>query len=84
MSHHTVTLKLVPPELLVDRHEIGTDRIVVHVHVRDDEAAARVAIVKSWSNGQTEGQLTKLKLVKRQIYGRAGLDFLRQRVLHAA
>jgi transposase len=27
-----------------------------------------------WSNGQTEGQITKLKLVKRQMYGRGKLD----------
>ncbi|WP_369721938.1 hypothetical protein [Bradyrhizobium sp. LLZ17] len=32
------------------------------------------AITTSWSNGQTEGQITKLKLVKRQMYGRAKLD----------
>jgi transposase len=34
-----------------------------------------------WSNGQTEGQITKLKLVKRQMYGRANLDLLRARLL---
>ncbi|WP_125656682.1 transposase [Sphingomonas sp. 2R-10] len=34
-----------------------------------DVAAVRVAIVTSWSNGQTEGQIIKLKLVKRQMYG---------------
>ena len=32
MSHRTVPLKLVPPGLLVDRHEIGTDGIIVHAH----------------------------------------------------
>jgi len=32
-----------------------------------DEAAVRAAIILPWSNGQTEGQFTKLKLVKRQI-----------------
>ena len=39
--------------------------------VAKDEAAVRAAITTSWSNGQTEGQVTRLKLVKRQIYGRA-------------
>ena len=34
-----------------------------------------------WSNGQTEGQVNRLKLVKRQMYGRANLDLLRARVL---
>ena len=34
-----------------------------------------------WSNEQTEGQVNRLKLVKRQMYGRANLDLLRARVL---
>lgn len=39
-----------------------------------DRAAVTAALVEPWSNGQTEGQITKLKLVKRQMYGRAKLD----------
>ncbi len=46
-----------------------------------DLAAVRAAITEPWSNGQTEGQITKLKLVKRQMYGRAGLDLLRARLV---
>jgi transposase len=42
-----------------------------------DEKAVAAALVEPWSNGQTEGQITKLKLVKRQMYGRAKLDLLR-------
>jgi hypothetical protein len=42
--------------------------------VAKDEAAVRAAIISPWSNGQTEGQITKLKLVKRQMYGRAKID----------
>jgi hypothetical protein len=38
--------------------------------VARDEAAVRAAITSSWSNGQTEGQITRLKLVRRQMYGR--------------
>lgn len=49
--------------------------------VRADLAAIRAALTEPWSNGQTEGQITKLKLVKRQMYGRAGLDLLRARLL---
>ena len=49
--------------------------------VRDDEAAVRAAIVEPWSNGQTEGQVTKLKLVKRQMYGRGKIDLLRARMV---
>jgi hypothetical protein len=36
--------------------------------VARDEAAVRAAITSSWSNGQTEGQITRLKLVRRQMY----------------
>ena len=49
--------------------------------VADDKAAIAAAIEEPWSNGQTEGQITKLKLVKRQMYGRANLDLLRARLL---
>jgi len=48
-----------------------------------DEAAVRAAITSPWSNGQTEGQITKLKLVKRQMYGRGKLDILQARVIGA-
>jgi hypothetical protein len=37
--------------------------------VAKDEPAVRAAITLPWSNGQIEGQITKLKLVKRQTYG---------------
>jgi transposase len=46
-----------------------------------DKAAVVAAIVEPWSNGQTEGQVTKLKLVKRQMYGRANLDLLKARLV---
>jgi transposase len=51
--------------------------------IRKDIAAVRAAIVSPWSNGQTEGQITKLKLVKRQMYGRAKLDLLEARLIGA-
>jgi transposase len=46
-----------------------------------DKAAIQAAIVSPWSNGQTEGQICKLKLVKRQMYGRGKLDLLQARVI---
>jgi transposase len=46
-----------------------------------DKAAVTAAIVSSWSNGQTEGQICKLKLVKRQMYGRDNIDLLQARVI---
>ena len=52
--------------------------------LEQDGAAVRAALMTPWSNGQTEGQITKLKLLKRQLYGRANFDLLRRRVLLAA
>jgi transposase len=49
-----------------------------------DRAAVSAAIISPWSNGQTEGQITKLKLVKRQMYGRGKLDLLQARVIGPA
>jgi transposase len=49
----------------------------------DDRAAVEAGLTQVWSNGQTEGQINKLKLVKRQMYGRAKFDLLRCRVLAA-
>ncbi len=51
--------------------------------VRRDEAAVRAAILSTWSNGQTEGQITRLKLVKRQMYGRGKIDLLQARLIGA-
>ena len=52
--------------------------------LRREEIAVRAGLDLPWSQGQTEGQITRLKLIKRQGYGRAKFDLLRQRVLHAA
>jgi transposase len=52
--------------------------------LRQDQAAVQAALELAWSNGQTEGQITRLKLIKRQMYGRAKHDLLRARVLQAA
>ena len=49
--------------------------------VTKDRAAVAAAMVSPWSNGQTEGQITKLKLVKRQMYGRGNIDLLQARVI---
>lgn len=47
-----------------------------------DHDAVRAAVVLPWSSGQVEGQINRLKLLKRSMYGRAKLDLLRIRVLH--
>ena len=49
-----------------------------------DGAAVRAALTEPWSSGQAEGQVNRLKLLKRQSYGRASFDLLRRRVLLAA
>ena len=49
--------------------------------IRRDDAAVAAALGAEGSQGQTEGQVNRLKLIKRQMYGRAGFDLLRQRVL---
>lgn len=52
--------------------------------LRQDEAAVRAALTTRWSNGPVEGQVNRLKVIKRQMYGRAGLRLLRARVVNAA
>jgi transposase len=54
------------------------------VQLQRDEAAVRAALTLPWSTGPVEGHINRLKLIKRQMYGRAKLDLLRIRVLHAA
>ena len=46
-----------------------------------DMSAVRAAVESPWSTGQVEGQINRLKMIKRQMYGRAGFDLLRARVL---
>ena len=52
--------------------------------LQKDFLAVREATVSEWSNGQTEGQVNRLKLLKRQMYGRAKFDLLKARVLNPA
>jgi transposase len=52
--------------------------------LQEDLAAITAGLTLAWSNGVTEGQIHRLKLVKRQGYGRAGFARLRRRVLQAA
>ena len=49
-----------------------------------DKHAVLAALREPWSNGQTEGQINKLKALKHQMYGRASLDLLRARLVPAA
>lgn len=49
--------------------------------LKNDLSAIRAALIWEWNNGQLEGQINRLKLLKRQMYGRANFDLLRIRVL---
>ena len=49
-----------------------------------DAAAVRSALTEPWSSGQAKGQINRLKLIKRQSYGRAGLDLLQRRLILTA
>src|SRR3954447_3349748 len=49
--------------------------------LRKDLLAVSAAVESPWSTGQVEGQINRLKMIKRQMYGRAGFDLLRARVL---
>jgi transposase len=51
--------------------------------LRQDADAVAAALELPYSQGQTEGQINRLKMVKRAMYGRAKFDLLRQRVLYA-
>ncbi len=51
--------------------------------LRKDLDAVRAGLTEEWSNGPVEGFVHKLKLIKRQGYGRAGFDLLRARMLAA-
>jgi transposase len=49
--------------------------------IRQDLEAVRNAMSEPWSNGQTEGQINKLKTLRRAMYGRAGVELLRARMM---
>jgi hypothetical protein len=56
---------------------------LIDARVRDlrDAAVCEDDPPGPWSNGQTEGQINKLKTLKRAMYGRAGVDLLRARMM---
>src|SRR5260370_1086018 len=50
--------------------------------LRQNQAAVQVGLTLQWNNGVVEGNVNRLKLIKRSMYGRANFDLLRLRVLH--
>lgn len=51
--------------------------------LQQDEAAVNAALTEDWSNGPVEGHVNRLKVIKRQMYGRAKMPLLRSRVRQA-
>ncbi|WP_317108165.1 transposase [Chroococcidiopsis sp. SAG 2025] len=52
--------------------------------LQSDYAAVKAGVTLTVSNGQVEGQINRLKMLKRQMYGRAGFDLLQRRLLFAS
>lgn len=65
------------------RARSATAIVTFATELEADGAAIRAALTQPWRSGQAEGQINRIKLRKRQSYGRAGFDLLRQRVLMA-
>lgn len=69
---------------LEDAHRSGLYAMQCFVRtLRQDIDAVRNALTECWSNGQTEGQINRLKTLKRAMYGRAGTELIRARMLPA-
>lgn len=69
---------------LADAAECGVQELVAFTtKLRQDLAAVRAGLTLPWSQGQTEGQILKLKLLRRQMCGRGNFDLVRKRALHA-
>ena len=67
---------------LTDAHQSGLYAMQRFARtLRRDIDAVRSAVTERWSNGQTEGQINRLKTLKRAMYGRAGPELLRARML---
>jgi transposase len=50
-------------------------------NLKRDQQAVTLAITSRWNNGPMEGHINRLKTIKRQMYGRAGFELLKSRVL---
>lgn len=68
-----------------DAAQSGIEELVEFVkRLRQDRDAVEAACTLEWSQGQVEGQITRLKAIRRQMYGRGNFDLVRKRVLYAA
>ena len=68
---------------LVNVYESGLPELESFAHgVEQNKAAVQAGLTLQINNGQVEGHVTRVKLIKRMMYGKAGFALLRQRVLH--
>ena len=50
--------------------------------IKADYEAVKAALTTRWSNARTEGHVNRIKMIKRQMFGRANFDLLRKRILY--
>jgi transposase len=87
LAHHfQVMIRQQRPEMLhAWLSDVAASKIAALISlangIRQDFEAVRNALTLPWSQGQTEGQVNRLKFIKRQMFGRANFDLLRRRVL---
>jgi len=68
---------------LAQAHESQLPELVSFANgVEREKQAVQAGLTLAINNGQVEGQVTRIKLIKRMMYGKAGFALLRQRVLH--
>ena len=80
LMHERMAAALTP--WLTDCQASGLPELVHFARgLRREQSAVQAALELPYSNGQVEGQITTLKLLKRQGYGRAGVRLLRQRLM---
>ena len=73
----------ISSQLILNFKQIEAEKSRSRTRKCRPSAISLAAITLPWSNGQVEAQITKLKLVKRQMYGRAKLDLLPAKLIGA-
>ena len=63
---------------------VGTPLAEFAANLRRDLSAVQAVLDTPWTTSSAEGQINRIKTIKRSMYGRAGFQLLRARVLHAA
>ncbi|GAB0120385.1 hypothetical protein Acid7E03_44570 [Acidisoma sp. 7E03] len=62
---------------------VGTSLTKFATSLRRDLSAIKNALATPWTTCPVEGQISRLKMIKRTMYGRAGFQLLRARILHS-